>query len=99
MTVLLPSVGLWERSQVWPPSIEYSVTPPGLPETASVPSFVIRSLELEPVSLRSETVGVCGRIFTSVVETSAVASPLIPSAFWSIRLPATSVTSGPTESR
>ena len=64
---MLPSTGVKELFHVWPPSIEYSSwVPASTPDSDRLPSEVIRSAPLDPVSLASDKPGLVGARVSSV---------------------------------
>ena len=64
---MLPSTAVKESFHVSPPSIEYSIwVPSSTPDSDRLPSEVIRSEPLDPVSLASDRPGLAGASVSSV---------------------------------
>ena len=73
MTELRPFTGVSAVPHVVPPLVEYSTfAPASTPASDSVPTRVIRSDALAPVSLASDTPGTTGRSVSSVKEKNVV---------------------------
>ncbi len=93
-TVLLPSAGVKDEVQVWPPSVLYSmVAPVSVPPMVRVPELVTRSELLAPVSLVNETVGAA--TWVSSTKLTVVAPDVLPAtSVWrteTVLLPSTGV--------
>ena len=80
VTVLEPSVAVGGVVlHVVPPSVLYSIVlPASFGVTVSVPSLVIRSVALEPVSFVSSTLGAAGAVASTV--TLPLPVPSLPAA-------------------
>ena len=79
VTVLRPCAGAYDVVQVVPPLPEYSTfAPVSTPDSDSVPTRVIRSVALTPVSFNSDTPGDTGAVVSRVKEKNAVSETFPP---------------------